>query len=250
MPGLLSRRLQSNTLVDLSGVCEYRYVKPENNYIKIGALVTLAQLVQSEFLQGFDAIGAFKQNFVSPPVMNLATIGGSISLRAHTEDLLTIFYSLGANLTVLGKTGEELVTLDRYLTAPPAGPSLILEVIIPSPRKDLFCFFGKLNMTVSRIPFASLSLKTEFDGDVFHNVTLVANCSNGGIPGTLIAAENALNNTKLEKESIDRAVDAIRAEASPHSDYLAPQWYRKEALGGLLRKISSQARQKVIEKKK
>jgi CO/xanthine dehydrogenase FAD-binding subunit len=249
VPSLLSRRLNTNTLVDLASIDRYRYVKPENNSVKIGALATLAKLVESEYLQGFDAINAFKTNFVSPPVMNLATVGGSVALGAYTEDLLTLFCSLGANLRILKKSGEESIPIDKYLSAPPAWPSLILEVDIPSPRRDLFCFFGKLNMTVSRIPFASLSLKTEFDGDVFDNVTLVANCSSDGIPGRLIEASNALNNTKFDKESINRAVSKIMEEASPHSDYLAPAWYRKEALGALLRKISSQARQKVISEK-
>ncbi len=248
VPGLMSRRLKAKTLVDLTGVSEYRYVKREKESLKIGALTTMAELVENEYLRSFDAITTFKSGFVSPPVMNLATVGGSIALRAYTEDLVIILYSLGAKLKMMRKGGFETVPLERYLSSPAEDSGLVVELEIPSPRDNLFCFFDKLNMSVSRIPFASLSLKAEFDRDVFSKVTLVANCARGTTPGRLLEAENALTNTKFDEARVVQAVNKLKTEVDPHSDYMAPAWYRKEALGALLRKLSSRARQKVISR--
>jgi aerobic carbon-monoxide dehydrogenase medium subunit len=249
VPRLMSRHFQIKTLVDLSNINDYKYVKRERDSIKIGALTTISELVESPFLQDFDAISTFGRGFVSPPIMNLATVGGSVALGDYTEDLVVIFESLGAKLKIRKKNVYETASLDGYV--PPFGASgLIVEIDFPFPRdKKLFCFFDKLNMSVSRIPYASLALKAEFDEDVFSNVRLVANCAKGTIPGRLFEAENALTNTRFEKDVVALAVTKLEKEVEPHSDFMAPAWYRKEILGVLLRKLSSScALQKGISK--
>jgi CO/xanthine dehydrogenase FAD-binding subunit len=248
VPGLMSHRVKAKTLVDLSGIGECRYVRKENGSIKIGALTTMGELVESPYLRGLDAISTFNSGFVSPPVMNLATIGGSVALGAYTEDMVVILQSLSAKLKMRKKNGYESVPLDKYLSSPLEDFGLVTELEFPSPRDNLFCFFDKLNMSVSRIPFASLSLKAELDGNVFSDVTIVANCAKGVTPARIFGAEDALTNTIFQKDTVAEAIKKLEQEADPHSDFMAPASYRKKALGALLGKISSRARQKVILK--
>lgn len=247
IPRLMSRHFKIKTLVDLSDLNECKYVRRDKDSIQIGALTTLAELVESPYLQDLDAISTFKRNFVSPPVMNLATVGGSIALGDYTQDIVTIFESLGAKLKIRKKDDYEIVLLDSYVRTPINASGLIIEIDFPFPRdKNLLCFFDKLNMYVSRIPYASLALKAELERDVFTNVTLVANCAKGTTPGRLFQTENVLTNTKFEKDVVAQAVTKLEQEAEPHSDFMAQAWYRKQVLGVLLRKLSSRAVEKAM----
>jgi CO/xanthine dehydrogenase FAD-binding subunit len=248
VPRLMSRHGEIKTLVDLSDINEFKYVKKDQDSIKIGALTTIAELVESSYLQDLDAINTFRSSFASPPVMNLATVGGGIALGDYTEDIAIILQSLGAELKIRKKDDYESVPLDKYLHRPRDRSALIVEIAFPFPRDNLFCFFDKLNISVSRIPYASLSLKAELEGDLLCNVILVANCAKGATPGRLFETEIALNNTKFEKDVVAQAVKKLEKEAEPHSDFMAPAWYRKKVLGALLSKISSRARSTVISK--
>lgn len=243
VPSLMSRQVKAKTLVDLSGIDGYRYVKQEKESIKVGALTRMTELVDNLYVRRFDAISAFASSFVSPSIMNLATVGGSIAVGDYTEDLVVILRSLGAELKIRKKTAYETVPVDSYVSAT-QGSGVVVELEFPMPRDNLLCFFEKVNVSVSRIPFASLSLKAESDGDIFHDVRLVANCAKGMIPGRLVEAEGALTNTRFDEDSVAEAVKKLKMEAKPHSDFMAPAWYRKEALAALLRKISSRARQR------
>ncbi len=247
VPRLMSRHFNVKTLVDLSDLNECRYVRRDKDSIKIGALTTLAELVESPYMQHFDAIKSFEREFVSPPIMNLATVGGSIALGDYAQDIVVILESLGAKLKVSKNNEYEIVLLDSRIRSPIKTSGLIIEVDFPFPRdNNLLCFFDKLNPSVSRIPYASLALKTELERDVFTDVTLVANCAKGTTPDRLFETENVLTNSKFEKGVIANAVAKLEEEAEPHSDFLAPGWYRKRALGALLRKVSSRAVEKVI----
>ncbi len=243
IPSLISHQTRTTTLVDLTGVEGYRYVKSENGFLKVGGFTTIATLVESDPLNAFDAFRTFKNGFVSPPIMNIATVGGSLALRSYTEDLVTIFLSLNAQLVMINKGVERVVSLSDHVDHS-EDSGIIKEIEFIEPKKNLVCFFSKLNMSVSRIPFASLALKAELDGNIFSEVNIVANCARGSTPGRLSKTEAALTNTRFEADSVSEAINELEQEAEPHSDFMAPGWYRKKGLGALLRKISLQARQK------
>lgn len=102
-------------LVSLAALQELRGIVLEDGRLRIGALVTPAQLQVSEEVdlarpELLDAIGVFG----TPQVRNRATVGGNLCTAASCADLAPLLLALGARVRVATPEGAKELLLEEF----------------------------------------------------------------------------------------------------------------------------------------
>ena len=136
MVDLRRRTLEPRHLVSLSGLEELREITCQDGSLRIGALVTPAQLSASEQVslsrpELLDAVGVFG----TPQVRHRATVGGNLCTAASCGDLAPLLLALGARVVVVNPDGVQELSLEAFFgdhreTILEPG-HLLAEVILP-----------------------------------------------------------------------------------------------------------------------
>jgi len=115
MVDLRRRTKRPSHLVSLAALEELREITHENGELRIGALVTPAQLSTSEQVslarpELLDAVGVFG----TPQVRNRATVGGNLCTAASCGDLAPLLMALGARVVVANPEGRRELSLEAF----------------------------------------------------------------------------------------------------------------------------------------
>lgn len=242
VPQIRSSVRSVKTLVDLSGLQELRYIKHQGEQTKVGALTTFADMVSDRKLSQIPAFRALSAGYSSPAVMNLATVGGSIAIRQHTEDILPILLTLDGRVVLERRAGSRIATIEHYVGANGDAAGLVREVRFVKPGEPSHSYFEKLNIGISPIPIASVAVRLKLeDGSVISAVVAVGQAA-GSTPGRVASVEKLLRGQKLSEAIIERARLVLQRGIAPLTDALAPTWYRSEVAGALFRRILTKVR--------
>ena len=104
-------------VVDIGRIAELRGVSRHGNDIRIGALTTHAELVESPDLRlAAPALAEAAALVGDPAVRNRGTIGGNIAHADPASDLPTILVALDARVHVAGPHGERTVPAEHFFT--------------------------------------------------------------------------------------------------------------------------------------
>jgi carbon-monoxide dehydrogenase medium subunit len=133
------RAASPDVLVDLAELEELTTVTatPDGG-LELGAMVTLAQLVDSDDVRAQRPILAqVAATIADVQVRNRGTVGGNVCSNDPTNHLPPLTTALGATMTIASKDGERQVTaedffLGVYMTA--AGPGELLTKVSIPPR--------------------------------------------------------------------------------------------------------------------
>ena len=106
---------QPRHLVSLANLHELRGIGVDGGELRIGALVTPAQLQASEQARSarpelLDAVGVFG----TPQVRHRATVGGSLCTAASCGDLAPLLMALGARVVVEGPEERRAFLLEEF----------------------------------------------------------------------------------------------------------------------------------------
>ena len=247
MPQSRSARVRfAPTLLNIQGVAELRGVRRRDGAVEIGALTTIATLRDDPAVRnGAPVLWQACDHFASDQIRNAATIGGNICNASPAGDPLVPLLVLDASVVLAsgGAAGihERRLPLSEFLTGPGRTArrpeELLVEVRIPVPASgwvDRYVKFGtRPALDISTIALALGG--TLFDGRL-ENARLAL----GAVAPTAIRAHDAervLAEGPLDRARIDRVVDAADAAIHPISDVRASDWYRRELVHNLLRRI-------------
>lgn len=102
-------------LVSLADVKELREISRRDGELRIGALVTPAQLDTSEGVRSArpelqDVVGVFG----TPQVRHRATVGGNLCTAASCGDLAPLLLALGARVVVASPDGLQVLSLEAF----------------------------------------------------------------------------------------------------------------------------------------
>lgn len=162
--GLLPE-FQSSVLF-INDLDELKKIKTENRFLRVGAGVTLSELLQD--VQVPEVLKAAIREMASPAIRNLATMGGNICNASPAGDTLPVLYSIGASIVLKSMTGSRELAIDEFIKSPSVSvlkeDELLTEVIIP-----INCFnkayFKKVGTrkanALSKMSFAGLAKVTE-----------------------------------------------------------------------------------------
>ncbi len=216
--------------------------------IRIGALTTITELLQSDLVR--DRLGVLWQaceHFASDQIRNAATIGGNVCNASPAGDTLVPLLALKAGVVLASKPNGALIErklpLDEFLIAPGrtqlGANELLAAVEVPLPPRgfagEFFKFGTRPGLDISAI---SMALGGVREGRTLHDVRVAF----GAVAPTPIRGpktEAALEGRPLDAAAIEAAVAAAQADIRPISDVRATDWYRRELVGNLLRRMLS-----------
>ena len=232
--------LNGQSILDLSGVREWRGIHAHKAGLSIGALVTHAELRDSAAVRRVALVLAQAAAAVgAEQIQNRGTIGGNIANASPAGDTFPALAVYGSTVRLVSAEGERnLPFLDVFTgvkrTCLKPG-ELLCAVEIPTARRPSRQLFRKVGtraaMSISKLVAAGL-LWTSRTG-----VVEELRFSLGSMAPTvrrLRAAEDFLKGQRVSDESVAKACALIRQDVSPIDDLRSTAEYRMRVAGNLL----------------
>jgi len=205
-------------VVSLADLHELRHVAENEGELRIGSLVTPAQLESSETVRShrpelMDAVGVFG----TPQVRHRATVGGSLCTAASCGDLAPLLVALNARLILATADGIRDVSLETFFghhreTALEPG-EILKEVIVPIRAPGEGASYQTFGLRKANfITVAGVAASLRFEG----NECAAARITLGAVAPTPLlvpAAAEALVGATWDKERIERAAIAAQEAA-------------------------------------
>lgn len=238
-------KVQPKALIDLGKISDLKMIRETDGYLEIGSMVTFAEMGQNELIfKNAQALWLACQTMGSPQIRNQATLGGNLGNCSPAADGLPPLLALGAEVLLISKQGDEVVSLESLLTRSPilASDTLIRGFRIP--LKGLQSGFAKLGrrraLAIARL---SVAVAIEVDGDMATQVRVAL----GAVGRRAFLSEalsqelsgQEMNEAWIEKgvEQVQRIVrDALGDRASAPYKRVAVAGVYREALGSFITK--------------
>ncbi len=237
-------------VVSLAALHELREIAEDEGKLRIGALVTPAQLGTSETVLShrpelMDAVGVFG----TPQVRHRATVGGSLCTAASCGDLAPLLVALNARVTLATSDGIREVSLADFFgghreTAIQPG-EILTEVVVPiraSGEGASYQTFGlrKANF----ITVAGVAAYLRFEGERCAEARIALGAV-APTPLLVPGAAEILIGQLLDEERVEKAAAAAQEAAIPISDVRGSAEHRRELVKALCKRALQTAEGRV-----
>jgi carbon-monoxide dehydrogenase medium subunit len=243
---LRSGRDRASHLISLRDVAELRAIRADADGLHIGAMATLAAVLESEAVrEGLPALAEAIAQMGGAQIRNQATIGGNFCRAVPCADTPPVCIAAGASVSLICKDGErtlpaEELTVGPRLTVLEPGELLVAIHVPPLPATagssyQRFSLRGGMALAV-----AAVAAVVELDGEIIKAARVVLNAV---APIPLIAREaSALLVGEEPSEALFARAGAKAAEeAQPITDLRATETYRRQLTEVLTPRALSQA---------
>ncbi len=271
---------QFGKVLDVTKVQELRRIEDYPQHIAIGAAVPLAD-AYAALVQDRPQLQTFAARFAGLPVRNSGTLGGNVANGSPIGDSMPLLIALGASVVLMSQRGHREMPLEalysgyrKNLMAPdevlawikvprpgsphpsplPGGEGENQSALAPSPLwgegwgegQELLRVYKISKRYDDDISAVCLAVNLQIDKGAVTSASLGA----GGVAATPVRApqtEAALIGQPWTLQTVQQAIDTLRAEFSPISDMRASAAYRSEVLGNLLQRfwLESQGLQQI-----
>lgn len=236
-------------VISLGNLNELKNVGTSDGTLEIGALVTVAHIAGSENLRtALPALCHGALNLGSPPIRNLATIGGNLVSARPAADLPPPLMAYGARVTVVNRDRERSFVLEDFLKGPgktvlePGEILTQIHVDMPPPHSG--AAYIKLGtrraLEISLVNVASFLALDGPDGPV-KSARIVMGAV-GPKPLRAFSAENLLIGEKPSERLFVAAGKAAARESKPIDDLRGSAEYRLAMVSVLTRRTLRAAR--------
>ncbi len=249
--------VEPTLLIDISEAEELRGIEQSAGGLRIGAAVTMAELLEAPrvagkaadprpipscLLQGAASIG-------SPQIRHLGTIGGNVCNASPCGDTLAPLIVLAARFSLRSSQGSRIVPAEEFFLGPKATvlePAELLEsILIPASHLDgrsAFRMIGKRNGQVISQVNVAVWLKREKSEDPgavdipIQDIRIAAG-SVAPIPLRLKRAEQLLRGKVPDPPLLQDAARAVQEEIQPISDVRTSKAYRRSVIASLFMEV-------------
>ena len=233
-------------LMNVRRVPELRGIEEQGAVVRIGALVTITELLESALVrERLNLLWQSCDHFASDQIRNAATVGGNLCNASPAGDTLVPLLALDATVELAAKPNGTLqrrrVPLAQFLLGPGRtcrGPAELLAAVeVPLPSAGFAGEFYK-HGTRPGLDIAAISIAAgaRRDGKVLRDVRVAF----GAVAPTPIRAprtEAALEGRTPEAATLEAAAQTALEEIRPISDLRATDWYRRELIHNMLKRV-------------
>lgn len=148
--------IYSGKVIDISGIEELKYIKVEDDYIKVGANTTFSEIGESEVVKKHAAcIAEVASQVGSKQIRNMARMAGNIANSSPGGDSIPALLAAGAKVKIVNGNGEiTFKTIDEIVVGIGKNSlkkdEAIIEIMIPFMDDSYRSTFGKYGMGSSR----------------------------------------------------------------------------------------------------
>jgi carbon-monoxide dehydrogenase medium subunit len=233
IPLLKLRLAMPTAVIDIGRVSELRGIAVRDKSIRIGALMTHAELAASaDVRRSAAALAEAAAQVGDPAVRNRGTIGGNIAHADPASDLPTVLAALDARIEVVGPRGLRTIDAAQFftgiMTTALEEDEIVTDVVVPEAGRGEGSAYAKFSHPASRYAVVGAAAKV----GVSQGVCAVVSVAIGGLlphARRLRSVEQALTgqpgNDAAIAAAAGRAAEDVGDEAN--GDLFASAEYRK-----------------------
>jgi len=250
IPQIRNRETEPKVLVDITRISGLGEIKLEEGVIKIGALVTHAQVAESPLIrENALALSEGASQLGSPQIRNLGTVAGNVVSGQPGADTTVPLLALDANVKVISKEKEQTIPLTDFFldtgkTRVDSTREIVTEVFFPALAKNESSVSLRLARRKSlALPILNVSVVVSADAKQkkFNHVKIAL----GPVAPTPLRAREAegiLTSSPITDGVIKEAARKAAQEANPRTSLLRGSGeYRKEMVKNLVERAIHQA---------
>lgn len=207
-----------------------REIRGEGNGIRIGAGVTMAQVIASRELT---FLASAARAVGGPAVRNMATVGGNLFARHPFGDFAAALLALDA--TVQTADGHQ-TPIEQFLSGRGNFRGLVTSLLVPRISGDDFRFLKVSRVKPKGASVMAIAAWLPRQGGRISKARLAYGAM-GATPLRAKAVEQALEGASLDAQGISRALQVATDGLDPPTDPLASGWYRREIAPVHLRRL-------------
>ena len=251
------KQVSPKTLVDLTGLQEFSYVRKEAGQIRLGALTTLSELIASPIIDArYEAFREAAMKFGGPAIINMATVGGNICSASSSEDLIPVLLVLNTNVHVRSVEGDRTIPLEEFVQGKRSTKLQPNEIMTEASFAELdshsTCSFEKIGMRNSLIIAfvnCAVCLKLDSQGKLVEDVRIAFNRVNGKIPQRARRTENEMKDKQLNEQTLTKAAAVLRSELKLSSDFRASEEYRTDVACTIFKRVLNRCAERLSGEK-
>ncbi|MBU1218268.1 FAD binding domain-containing protein [Myxococcota bacterium] len=230
----LAKNPSWNSIVDLSDIEEIQTIEEDDEFITIGAMVTMTEIFRHPGNMPC-SISAAARAVSSTPIRNMTTVGGSLARSVYWNDLPVALLSLGASVGLASAHERRRISIDELYTS---HPSKVLKSgeIITDVKVELGKYktnFIKLARTHVDYALLNVCASLEVKGNVIAN----ARISVGGavnMARLVIPAGELLSGQQYSDDLFIKAGETAAESIEYRSDFRVNREYQKAVTAKLV----------------
>jgi CO/xanthine dehydrogenase FAD-binding subunit len=236
---LIGKRLMSLQRLGLDRV------ESVNGGFRIGAATTVKTIQGVEGLtQGRPGVPPLLAESAAtlggPAIRNMATVGGNLFARPPWGDLTVALLALDATVELTSIAGKRGLSLAEFLQTGCRDEELLTAVDVSKPTGRTA--YLKLRRRRANSPaVVAVAVRVEVGTDRRCRAARVALIGAADKVVRSFAAESELEGSALTNDDVEGAARAAVEAASPFSDALASEWYRRKMVGVFVRRALDNA---------
>ena len=237
LPMMKLRLASPGTLIDLSHLeSELRYIRADGPGIRIGALATHRDVIESPLLAQRARVLPDAEHVIADPlVRNLGTVGGSVAHADSAEDLAAALLTLDALVGIKGPNGAREAPLNEFYLGPYTTVlepgELVTEIHLP--RGASRGAYLKVERRAGDWAAAALGVSFDLDSAALKDVR-IGLCAVGSTSLRAPKAEALLEGKTPDAALLKQAGETAAAEAEPIGDGRGSEAYKRNLIRILL----------------
>ena len=246
VPDVLFGRKKIARAVDISRLDELRFIEEADGKIRIGALATVTDLLDSGLIR--DAASPLYESaleFAGPLVRNRASVAGNLMDASPAADLAPPLLAQDAVVELASAEGERVLPLSEFFldyrkTA--AQPEELMTAIVIDPLGTADrCAYYKLQLRrAMAIAVVGVAVVLRMEESVCAEAAIGMGAV-AAVPYRASAAEAHLRSKEIGEAEIEAAAAAAADGARPIDDVRASAAYRRKMCGVLVRRLLKKA---------
>ena len=247
MPQSQGGRLKiKRTLMNIQHIPELKGIAIEGGAMRIGALATITEIMQSELIKKhLPILIEACDHFASDQIRNAATLGGNVCNASPAGDMLVPLLVLDAEVELASKPDGGLtrrrLPLSEFFVGPGktrrAPSELLAGLRIGLPGAHHYARFFKFGTRPALdIATISIGIAGTLNNGALSSVR-VAFGAVAPVPMRAPRTEQALEARRLDAATIEAVAGVARDEVTPIDDVRASAWYRKELIHNITKRM-------------
>ncbi len=231
VPTMKLRLATPETLIDIGGITELKYINDKGDYLAIGAGTTHWAIESSDLVsQKAPALSQAAGQIGDVQVRNRGTIGGALAHSDPQADYPGVVLALDATIVVQGSGGERTIPVSDYFTGlwetALGEEEIMTEIRIPTDSANANSCYLKFPQPASRYPYVGCAVAMSTSGGNCSDVR-VGYSGVGEFAFRDSGVEDAIRGQGLNESSIGAASGKAAEGHSVLSDVFVSEEYRR-----------------------
>ncbi len=251
IPVLKFRLATPPLLVDINGIPDLDYIREQDGWLRIGALVRESEIDESALVSSkYPLLHDTSRVVADPLVRNMATLAGNLAHADPANDHPATMLAYRAAVVATGPKGSRTLAIDDFFKGlfetALAHDEIITEVRVPAPPAHSGGAYVKMERKVG--DFATAGIAVQLNLDASGRVQQVGiGMTNVGVTALRARrSEDALRGQVPDARLIARAGQLAGEDSQPSSDLRGPEEYKRN----LVRVLTMRAVDKALERAK